>query len=264
MRSARVKGQFKKEWTMMKGNIFIYAMVNFIFIVGGPFMLRKILGATTNFLEDTLLIGGFWFIMGMFIGIVVLCISLEKEMKQPYIWLHSPASMLELVTVKAVFVTFVTIGLIIWCQLIIVGMFIFSDTPLAVSNLAIFLAMAGILVTIVANSIYSMAVLFFFWSIYRVLRTHVRTFGFVIAFGLYLLAAYFWEKLRVLGLFKALANMGPINLTNETFYYDPNDMFTLLVSDSVLNSVGSLVFYSSLTILLIWAGALLFEKKVRL
>src|SRR5699024_10547741 len=115
-----------------------------------------------------------------------------------------------------------------------------SDTPLAVSNLAIFLAMAGILVTIVANSIYSMAVLFFFWSIYRVLRTHVRTFGFVIAFGLYLLAAYFWEKLRVLGLFKALANMGPINLTNETFYYDPNDMFTLLVSDSVLNSVGSL------------------------
>lgn len=264
MNLTRWKGQFKKEWIMMRTNIFIYALINFIVVIGGPFLLRKVFDGSTDFYDDTLIIGGLWLLAGMFIGVVVLFISLEKEMKQSYIWLHSPASMLEFVLVKAVFAVFVTVILLIWCQLIMAGMFVYADMTLTVSYLEAFLAMMNIIVVIVANSIYSMAVLFFFWAIYRVLHARTRTFGFVIAFGLYIIAAVLWEKLRGAGFFKALANMEPIHLTTATFYFDPSEIFTALVSDSVVNAVGSLVFYSLLTMLLFWLGAQLFEKKVRL
>lgn len=264
MSSMRWKGQFKKEWIMMKTSIFIYAMINLIVVIGGPFLLRKVLDGSTDFYEDTLIIGGLWLVAGMFIGVGVLLISLEKELKQSYIWLHSPASMLELVIVKAVFAIFVTVILLIWCQIIMLSMFVYAEMTLAVSYLDAFLALMNIIVVIVANSIYSMAVLFFFWSIYRVLHTRKRIFGFVIAFGLYIMAAILWEKLRGIGFFKALANIEPIHLTTTIFSYDQTEIFTGLISESVINSVGSLIFYSLLTVLLFWLGARLFEKKVRL
>lgn len=264
MNIMRWKGQFKKEWIMMRTNIFIYAMINLIVVIGGPFLLRKIFDGSTDFYDDTLIIGGLWLVAGLFIGVVVLLISLEKEMKQSYIWLHSPASMLELVLVKAVFAVFVTVILLIWCQLIMAGMFVYADMTLAVSYLEAFLTMINIIVVIVANSIYSMAVLFFFWAIYRVLHASTRTFGFVIAFGLYIIVAVLWEKLRGVGFFKVLANIEPIHLTTTIFSYDQTEIFTGLVSESVINSVGSVVFYSLLTVLLFWLGAQLFEKKVRL
>lgn len=218
-----------------------------------------------NYFVDGVQIGGGWLVLGLFIAIFVLGQSLERDMKQPHIWLHSPASMLELVTVKMVFVTFVTMVLIIWSQLIIVVMFKLSDMTETVSNLDLFQAMAGIFIVIMANSIIAMAILFFFWAIYQVLKTRTKTFGFILAFLLYVLAAMLWEKLRAFGLFKALAKVIPIDLTKPVFFEEvKSSLFLELAADSVMNSVGSIFFYAGLTVLLIWVGAWLLEKKVRL
>lgn len=261
----RWMGQFKREWIVMQPSVLIYALLNLIVVVGGSLFLTKVFTDSPNWFDNVLIIGGFWFIIGMLVGGGVLLKSLEGDMKGPHIWLHSPASMLELISVKVVFATFITAILLIWSELIIVVLFFISTETIAVTYTEAFLILLMVFIALVLDSIFVTAVALFFWSVYRVLHTRTRTFGFVIAFGLFWVSAYLWERIRRLGFFDALEKMQPLHLIDEAVYAEPSKyFFTAVVADGVVVSVGSLLFFMLLSLFLIWAGAELFERKARL
>lgn len=258
-------GQFKREWIVMKSSVLIYAMLNLIVVVGGSLFLAKIVGGSPDWYDNVLIIGGFWFVIGMLVGGGVLLKSLEGDMKSPHIWLHAPSSMIELLSVKVVFATCITALLLVWSELIIVLSFFISDATLPVSYVEAFLILLLVFIALVLDSIYVTAVALFFWSIYRVFRTRTRTFGFVIAFALFWGLAYLWERIRVFGFFEALEKIVPLNLIDSALYGEPSKYFFItVVADGVIVSVGTFIFYMLLSVFLIWAGAELFEKKARL
>ncbi|AOV06429.1 hypothetical protein [Sporosarcina ureilytica] len=265
MKATRWKGLLKKEWVLMKSGILIYTLITMIVVLAGPTFVHYLFGVPINFFENTMVIAGLWLVFGTLMNCGIIFSSLGKEMKQPHIWLHSPVSMLEFVTVKAVFSTLVTICLTAWCQILIVVQFFFSDATLAVTYFDAFLTLVSVLIAIVLNSIFIMSIAFFFWSVYQVCRSRIGGIAILVAIGFFFVASYVWEKFRVAGLFHAVREIGPIKLTKTTFYNESTSyFFTGIVPEGVITSVGSLVFYGFITLALLWLGTLLFEKKVRL
>lgn len=265
MRRKRWLGQFKREWQVMKPNLLIYAVLNLLIVIGGSFFTHRIFTDSPQWFDHVLIIGGFWFVIGMFVGVGVMLKSLEGEMKNPYVWLHSPATMLELISVKVVFATFMTTLLLIWSEFIIVVLFFSSTATLPVPYGEAFYILLVVLIAFILNSIFITASGFFFWSIYRILHTRTSVFGFAITFGLFGVVMYCWEKIRMLGFFEALEKIWPLRLIDEALYEEPSKYFFVsVVADGPIVSVGSFLFYMILSLLLIWSGALLFEKKARL
>lgn len=263
--TTRWKGLFKKEWVLLRSGILAYALISVIVVLGGPAFIHYLFGVPLDFFENTMVIAGLWLAFGNLINCGIVFTSLGNEMKQPHIWLHSPAPMLELISVKAVFSTLVTICLTAWCQVLIVIMFFVSDATLKVNYFDAFLVLLSLLIAIVLISIFIMAIGIFFWSVYQVFRSRIGEIAIILSLGLFFAVSYFWEKLRVAGLFHEVRGIIPIKLTDVTFYNDLNSYFLMgIVPDGVVTSVGNLLFYGLLSLALIWAGTTLFEKKVRL
>ena len=89
MKSA--KGLIQKEWILLKWGILALVLVNIVIVMAGPLLINRAFDLPLNTFENSFLISGTWFVAYLFIGVGILYTSLEKEMKQPDIWLHSPA-----------------------------------------------------------------------------------------------------------------------------------------------------------------------------
>lgn len=265
MKATRGIGLLKKEWVLMKSGILIYAVISMLVVLGGPTFVHYLFGVPHDFYGNTMIIAGLWLVFGVFMNSGIIFSSLEKEMKQPHLWLHTPVSMLEIVTVKAVFSTLVTLCLTAWCLVLIVVQFFFSGATLIVPYFDTLLPLVSVSIAVVLNSIFFMSLIIFFWSVYQVFRSRIGGFAFILTLGLFIGASYFWEKLRDVGLFHVVREIGPIKLTNTTFYHELNSYFIEgIVPEGVITSVGNLLFYGFITVVFIWLGALFIEKKVRL
>lgn len=249
----------------MKTGIFTYVLLTILIVMVGPEIIHFIFGVPKDFFENTLVIGSTWLVFGTVIGYGVLVTSLGKEMKQPEMWLHSPAPLLQLVGVKALFATFVTANLLLLNGILIVLSFLFSDRVGKVDLMDELLALLSVIIALFLISIFIMAIGFFFWAVYHVIRSYLGEFSIVLTFALFIGAAMLWEKLRALGLFDAVGTFFPIKATSTMLYNESNSyFFTGIVPGGVITSLGSLLVYGTLTVVLFVVGAALFEKKVRL
>ncbi|MBO1914770.1 hypothetical protein J4G37_59335, partial [Microvirga sp. 3-52] len=86
----RLKGLLQKEWVLLKWGILVLFIVNVAVVVAVPPLINRAFDLPMNTFENALIISGTWFVFSMFISVSILLTSLEKEMKQPDIWLHSP------------------------------------------------------------------------------------------------------------------------------------------------------------------------------
>ena len=102
------KGLIQKEWILLKWGILALVLVNIVIVMAAPSLINRAFGLPLNTFENSLIISGTWFVASLFVGVGILYTSLEKEMKQPDIWLHSPAPIWQLVGIKAVFAVAVT------------------------------------------------------------------------------------------------------------------------------------------------------------
>lgn len=264
-----IKGLIKKEWILMKWGVITVFLLNIVVVMAAPPIINRAFGLPLNTFENSLVISGAWFVVSMLVPIGILFASLETEMKRPDIWLHSPVPMWKLVGIKAIFALAVTAMLLVLGGILLSISFLTSDAYGTIPKLDGALSMLSVMISIFLKSIYIMAFGFLFWSVYQVGRSRLSNLS-VIFTTLLFFAGIFTgtvisELLRASKILTAIKEFGPVKLTNVPFYNEHNSyLFTGIVPDGVIFTVGGLILYGSLTIFYFAVGVKLFEKKVRL
>lgn len=266
------KGLFKKEWSISKWGIITLVSLNIFVVLLGPTIISQVFGIPQDFFTNTLVLVGAWLIVNILVGVGVLLTSLGHEMKQPDIWLHSPISMLQLVGAKALFATTVTAFLLVLGGCLLGISFLLSGEIGTISVFDGILSLLSVLIALFLHSIFVMAIGFFGWSVYQVIYSRIGRFSRFVTSILFILGIatglYLSEKLEigraVSGFFHMVKTVGPVKFTDATFYNEHDSyLFTGIVPEGVVFSIGSLFLYGGLTIILFVAGSILFEKKVR-
>ena len=261
----RWKGLFHKEWILMRWGILIYAAITIFLVMVGPMMMNRIFGIPMDFFDNTSVLAGVWLVFGTFISYGVLISSLGKEIKQRDTWLHSPAPMLQLVGAKAIFAALVTVSMMLLIGVLLGLAFFLSDAVGTISFADGVLAFLSVMIALFLNSIYIMAIGFFFWSLHQVLRSRIGEIAILATLACFFVGVYVWKLIGDTGLFRVAREMVPIKMTETTFFNESTSyFFTGIVQGSVITSLGSLVVYGAIAAVLFVVGATLFEKKVRL
>ena len=257
------KGLFRKERVLMRRGITVLAALHGIVV--GLTLSRSIFGVPQEFFDTTLVLVGIWLACNMFIGVWMLYASLRHEMKQPDIWLHSSESMIQLVGAKAIFAAITTVLSLVLSGVWVGIAFYLSEANKVIAFSEGALSLLSVIIALFLYSIYVMALGFFFWSIYHVLRSRIGGLSVPATIAIFFAGAYVWEKLRVSQAIDTMKKFGPVKMTDVSFYNESNSYFlTGIVQQGVIFSVGSLLMYGTLTAVLFVVGSMLFEKKIRL
>lgn len=245
----------RKEWALMKWGIVPLALLNsaLVFLT----INHAFYGVLESLTVDIKFTIGFGFLLHMIAAVTWFLDSLNKEMKRPDTWLHSPTSMWQLVGAKVVFIT-IFIGCSVLVSGTIVGVSYYLDggTASIVDGLALFFSVG---VVILLNAIYVMAVVFFFWSIYQVFRSRMDWFfSVIIMFVVFIIWAYAWGMVWFADVFQTVKELGPLNGTM------PMMEINYIVPGVAILTIGNLVLHGAMTIIYFIVGSTLFEKKVRL
>ncbi len=247
----------QKEWAHMKWRlVFFVFLINLLLFWG---VSHLFLGAPEGFLTSIQPMIGICFTLHMIMATTLLFDSLGKEIGRPDIWLHSPASIRQLVGAK-----FVLVSLTVVCSLVVYGIvagiaYVFGGFVSLWADVDLLLTVG---VVILLNAVYVMALVFFFWSIYQVFRSRIGWFSILIIIVLVNVWLYGWALVWFTEVFQKIMDMGPM--------YGPIQTVDLLMFNNyiipggTILTVGSLVLYGLLTLFYFVMGSMLFEKKVRL
>ncbi|MCG7343445.1 hypothetical protein MHZ92_04835 [Sporosarcina sp. ACRSL] len=157
----RWSGLFKKEWMLMRMSM-IFFTFSFIVIAVSSFAPAAVGGIVES---DELT--NMFSTMHIFIGAALFLQSLHTDMKEPDLWLHSPASIAQLLGVKVIAAVILIAGsFLIWTGIAIIAYFIGGIVGI-VPDLAI-------LVKVLVNTIFMMSVSLLIWVIYKMLAVRVR------------------------------------------------------------------------------------------
>ena len=223
------KGLFKKEWILLKWGVITVFLLNIIVVMAAPPIINRAFGLPLNTFENSLVISGVWFVVSMFVAVGILYASLETEMKQPDIWLHSPAPMWQLVGIKAVFAIAVTAMLLVLDGVLLSISFLMSDAYGTIPKLSGALAMLSVMISIFLKSIYIMALVFMFWSFYQMWRTRSGSACQSFSHHYCFLQEFLQERLSLScsasKVLTTIKEFGPVKLTNITFYNEQNSYF---------------------------------------
>lgn len=250
-------GLVLKEWAHMKWRLIFFVFLNNLLLFWG--VTHFVWGLPVGFLTSIQPIIGICFVLHLIMAVTLLFDSLGKEIGRPDIWLHSPASMRQLVGAK-----FVLIGLTVVCSLLLYGLiagvlYVFGGAVSVWADVDLLLTVG---VVILLNAFYVMALVFFFWSIYQVFRSRIGWLSIIVIIVLVNIWLYGWAIVWFTEVFQTAMSMGPM--------YGPIQTVGLLmfnnyiVPGGTILTVGSLVLYGLLTVFYVGMGSMLFEKKVRL
>lgn len=252
------KGLLRKEWAQMKWRLVIFVLITSVIQYLG--VNRIAYGLPEDFYASIQPMIALCFMLHLIMAVSLFFDSLGKEMGRLDIWLHSPASIRQLVYAK-----FSLIVLTVGCSLLLCG------TIAAISNYArdgavplvddLFLYLS-VGVVILLNAIYVMAIVFFFWSIYQVFRSHIGLFSIIVIIALVNIWIIGWGYVWFTEILQLVMEMGPMHGPIKTVDFLMFNNY-IVPSGSIL-TIGSLILYGLLTALYFVAGAMLFEKKVRL
>lgn len=248
----------KKEWAQLKWGLVFYIFINNLILFWGKDHL--VIGLPEDLFASVQPMIGLCFILHLVMAVTLLFDSLGKDMGHPALWLHSSASMRQLVGAK-----FLLISLAVGCSLLIYGMISGisyytggGDVSVA-DNLLLSLSVYAV---IMLNAIYVMAIVFFFWSIYQVFRSRIGLFSIVVIIILVNIWLIGWGFVWFTEVFQTVKEMVPM-------YGSIQDMDLLMFNNYIVPggtilTIGSLILYGLLTVFYFVFGTILFEKKVRL
>ena len=256
-----MKGLFKKEWVLMRWEL--VALVFADIVIVGTSLEYVLFDAQSYFTLENQWLHEMLIMVHLAAGLILLYQSLNREMTRPDIWLHSPKPLWKLVVAKVLFSAFVVMCSLLLCEVIIgVSYYVGGGKIPILDGITLLLSISA---AILLNSIYIMVLGFFFWSIYKVIRSRIGWFSIVLTIGLFYVWAYCWSLLYFKEWFSTIKEMGPIKLTEGLPYIKYNNyIFTGLVPEGAIFSIGSLLLYVVMIAIYFYAGSVLFEKKVRL
>ncbi|WP_339252890.1 hypothetical protein NSQ43_03030 [Sporosarcina sp. FSL W8-0480] len=211
-------GLLRKEWAVMR-NSFIAFIVIFIVIAVSSFTPLAVGGKF-----DQIEITNMFSFLQMYFGALLFIHSLHTDMKQPDVWLHSPASITRLLGSKMLMVLLlVVLSNFVWTGIGVVAYFIggFEGVIPGWPNL----------LKVFLLSTFAISASLPIWVIYRILSAKIGWLAIIVLLIFFFFGSMVWGIIEVIW-----GEMGP--------------------------DVGSLV-YILLSIVLFAGGAILLDKKVR-
>ena len=256
------KGLLMKEWKTMRLSLYLVLGLNVMAILLLPLLLKVWLGVPM--VEASIGIGFVWLMFQTILAAVLLLTSLERDMKQPELWLHSTASILKLTGAKYTLAFLITLISIVWNGLLLIVVVAGGSSLLGVSLgelIEIGMYFAGLAAI---SAIPYMVIAFFFWTIHQLLKPYLKSLSSAVAVVLFLMLPSFLGLLQKvvdhLPRFGELNFPMPKNLGwamenggEASFYFDSGNVYA---SDVLLVIV--------LIVLVYIGSAKWFEKKVRL
>lgn len=254
----KLKGLLRKEWVLLRWGIFLLILTYIIVLLAAPTIIHIVFGVPLDLFQNRLGLFGLLFVFTMLVSLGMLFTSLRHEMRRPDVWLHSPASMLQLVGAKAIIAVLTTAFLLLLSSVLLGISYYFSDARGTISFFEGSLVVLSVIIALFLNSIYIMAIGFMFWVIHQITRSYIGEVAFIVTLGVFFAGAYVWEKLMISGLFHGIKEIGPVQLTNHSF--------SLLGfnHDGIAFTSGNLLLNGIFVAVIFIFGSKLFEKKVRL
>ena len=259
------KGLFRREWIHLKWWVLLLGVVHLLVAFVGPVLISKIFGTPQDFFSLTLILSSSWLVFNMFIAMFMLLQSLGYELKRVDVWLHSPASMLKLVGSKAIFAVLTTGSSLLFGGILLGISFYLSESRETLTFSEGALPLLSVLVSLFLYSILLMAITFFIWSVYQVLRSRVGEWAVIFTIVVVFIGLYGLEKIRILALFSPIFKWGPVQMTTVSLFNEQDSyFFTGIAHNGVMFTLGGLLLNGLIVALLFIGGSVLFEKKVRL
>lgn len=195
-----------------------------------------------------------WFGLSTMLAIIFYMISLEQSMKEKEQWLHSPASVYELLGVKVM-----SSLLLMFVVVLTVGTASLYNAKDSVSVLTI----VGGAFVLLLNAIFLIAVTTFYWALLEVCKSRIGKWAWPLTLYLFVQGIYVWFIFYVgLGV-REMKEFRPIG-TSSSLIQEESALLAGLIPSTALMTMGSLLMYIVLIPLIFISSAWLFEKKVRL
>lgn len=227
----RWRGLLKKEWILMRWQMIAFIVVSLLICFAN---LTPVLAGLKNFehidpqgLYDMMLR------ILLIIGPVLIVISIEYERKQLDVWLHSPASMFQVLGVK-VLVAIIAVVVAMLFTSVLAGITYYYSAPenaLPLSEAVWLTVKLG--ATAVVNAIFNTVAVLFVWILLGVIQLRIGNFAAFIILIPVLMMTTLWA---------VLTSIFPENAP-------------LSVVGFITYALFSIVFFS--------AGSVLLDKKVR-
>lgn len=257
-------GLFQKEWLVSKAEVMTLFILNIVIGISMPILTLKVFESSQDLSDSLSVFVSIWLLAHLFIALKILYTSVKNDMKYPDIWLHSPRSIFQLVGVKAVFAAFITLGSLV-VSAVIFGLTLMTLDLVELPSLGdrVLVSLSAILTTFLI-SIYMMAIGFFFWSLYQVLRSRIGSIAVVATPLIFISYIYLLEKIRFPSVFDEIISFGPVKFTDTNFFDETTyNLIAVIVPNGVVFTVGGLLFYGVIAAAFFVVGSWLFEKKVR-
>lgn len=250
---SQFRGLLKKEFNAGKLEVFILLIVLALAI-----FLTLLFGNNMNPIT--------YFIPAIFIMIfhlfylpIYMFVSLQKESKQLHLWLHNPQSGRSLLAAKLLnallaFIVSFTVSLIF---------FYYTAQKIIVFNLnpqAIFL-----ILTFIWYSIYMTLWIIFLWVLYRVIKNKIGKFSWLIMIIIIFAGSWFMDKIKGSEFYYSLSKWGKIDIDFSSFYFNRSPSSSGLgieIEQIPFISIGSIVYYLLLMLILFFISSWLLDKKV--
>ncbi|WP_432362469.1 hypothetical protein [Sporosarcina sp. UB5] len=212
-------GLLRKEWVLMR----LTAVIFVVFFIG--IAVSSFTPAAVGGIVDSVELTDMFSTILTFIGMGLFLHSLQVDLKQPELWLHSPASIWKLLFVKMAMALLAVVGFIlIWSGIGVIAYFM--------GGFAGFVPGMITLQKLLVTAIFIMTASLLIWVIYKVLEIRLGWFAALISLiPIFIIGLMIWGFLTVV-----LKTMGPL---------------------------ASTFIYIAVSIVLFASGATLLEKKVR-
>ncbi|PIC96581.1 hypothetical protein CSV69_06545 [Sporosarcina sp. P26b] len=257
-------GLIQKEWIMLKRLIFWIFLLDIVVITVAPPLVTSFAGRLDTLYDNTHIIVGVLLVLHIFAVVFILFESLKREMRTLDMWLHSPTSMVQLVGAKLTFAVLLALGSLFFSGFLGgVVLYVIKDGTIGVEGKEV-LALVSVVLALSIKLIFMTATGWFFWSVYKVIKSRLRFFSIPFILLFIVSALVIWEQLRINGFFDWLRTIVSVRLTDESFYNEHTSYFFMgFVPDGIAFSVGNLAFYLIISLVLLMIGSMFFEKKVR-
>lgn len=247
-----------KEWMQLRWKLLIYIVANSAVLSWG--VDRLVFGVPKEILTSNQTMIGLCFALHVIMAVSLLLNSLGKDRGRVDVWLHTPVSMRQLVGAKFLLV-FIAVAFSLVLSGIIASISYFvGGEVVSVASDVVLLLQVGVVVLL--NVLYVMAVVFFFWAMYQVVRSRLGWIAIIVLIVSVNVWLYGWGVVWFTAFFQTVKEIGPMDGPIQTI--DLLMVNNYIVPGGTILTVGSLVLYGLLTVLYFVVGSTLFEKKVRL
>lgn len=251
------KGLLMKDWTIVKGYVFLALLLNLLIPVGASAVLQ--IGWFEGILSFSAAMMGLHAIMPL----VLLAILLSKDMERPDIFFHSGASIHLLNGAKLVVAIGGTLIAFVFATLIALVSLLFAPGQAGIPEVLA----SGALYTlnIFLFSLIIVIVFYFFATVFYLIKPRIGAFTYIVTFGLFFVAIDLWTRFQETAFYSRISDFWVVTIADGDGLQVEKSAGSIEFSIDSASSlaVGDWLIHFVLLAALYFLASYWFERKVR-